>query len=289
MTRLAAGLVVAVLVCAAIARAQAPTFRARADLVSIDVGVRQRGRPVTGLTAADFELIDNGVPQKISQLAYESLPIDVTVALDISQSVSGSVLDSLRRGVQELAKDLAPTDRLRLLTFNVRITRQVDFDAGPGAVDAAFNGLRPSGPTALRDAIAVALTVPSQPDRRQLVVVFSDGDDQGSVTTPEVLLDVVRRTTPTLGLVLTPAYSESMAKVTQTFTQLASETGGFVEIAEENKSLTSAFQKILTDFRRSYVLYFAPEDVTRSGVHSVEVRVKRPGVDVHSRKAYTSK
>ena len=46
-------------------------------------------RPVTGLKAADFELLDNGVPQEITEVAYERLPIDVTFLLDVSASVTG--------------------------------------------------------------------------------------------------------------------------------------------------------------------------------------------------------
>ena len=43
-----------------------PTFHASAHSVSVDVAVRQRGRPVTGLTASDFALLDNDVPQAIA-------------------------------------------------------------------------------------------------------------------------------------------------------------------------------------------------------------------------------
>ena len=176
-----------------------PAFRSSADVVSTTSAwqaSRHGARPrLSSWTAA---------PQRTAQLSCESLPIDVIVALDVSESVNGSVLDQLRRAVQELTRDLTPKDRLRLLTFNVRINRLIDFNAGPGAIDAAFNGIRPFGPTAVRDTIAVALATPAEPDRRQLVVVFSDGDDRSSVTTEEMLLDVVRHTTPTLGLVLTP-------------------------------------------------------------------------------------
>ena len=110
-----------------------------------------------------------------------------------------------------------------------------------------------------------------------------------SVTTEEMLLDVARRTTPTLGLVLTPVLSAAAARTAKVYTQLASETGGFVEVAEQNKSLASVFQKVLTDFRRSYVLYFAPAGVTRSGLHRIDVRVKRAGAEVHARRSYSVK
>ena len=67
----------------------APVFRAGADLVTVEASVRRDRRAVVGLTAADFELLDNGVAQEISDVTYEKLPIDVTVVLDVSSSVTG--------------------------------------------------------------------------------------------------------------------------------------------------------------------------------------------------------
>jgi VWFA-related protein len=274
---------------AAVVMQNPPSFRARADAVSIDVAVKQGGRPVTGLTAGDFELLDNGVPQTISQLSYETLPIDLTVALDVSQSVTGSVLDQLRRGVQELARDLTAKDRLRVLTFNVRITRLIDFGAPLREIDAAFDTIRPLGTTALRDAVAVALTTPSSPDRRQLLVVFSDGDDRSSTTTRESLLDAARRTTPTIGFVLASPPALAADPSLQIYGQLAKETGGFLEFARADRSLGPTFRKVLTEFRRSYVLYFVPTGVERAGVHTLAVKVKREGAEVRARTGYTSK
>jgi hypothetical protein len=43
---------------------------------------------------------------------------------------------------------------------------------------------------------------------------------------------------------------------------------------------------VLSEFRASYVLYFAPRGVEPAGIHSLEVRVRQPGVDVRSRRGY---
>src|SRR5215471_20426359 len=49
------------------AQGNQPTFRARADLVEVDVVVVDNtGAPVRGLTAADFVLRDRGTPQTIA-------------------------------------------------------------------------------------------------------------------------------------------------------------------------------------------------------------------------------
>ena len=94
------------------AQAQAPTFRAAAEGVTVEVSVQAGNRPVTGLRLSDFTLHDNGVPQTIVDLTYATLPIDVTVVLDISFSVSGALLDRLQRAVAQLVRDL-PVEPVR--------------------------------------------------------------------------------------------------------------------------------------------------------------------------------
>jgi VWFA-related protein len=275
---------------------QEPTFRASADVVAVDVSVRSGSRPVTGLTVNDFELFDNAQPQQISDLTYEKLPIDVIVALDVSGSVTGSVLDQLRGSLQELRADLTARDRLKLLTFNMRIKQVVDFGAPASATDAALTRVTPAGSTSIFDAIAVALTASSSADRRQLVVLFSDGEDSGSITDPGLLLDVARRTTPTLDVVLASSLgmeatvsARSLPRnvaMQKMYTELARETGGLMEMVSGSGRLSATFRRMLEQFRSSYVLHFAPKGVERSGVHALEVRVKRSGVDIRARKSY---
>lgn len=259
-----------------------PAFRASADSVSVDVSVRQRGRPVAGLTPSDFEILDRGVPQQIADLSYEKLPIDVTVVLDVSESVTGPVLDQLRRAVRQLQQSLTPIDRLRLVTFNLRISRLLDFGASGAATDEAFGQIHPFGGTAVFDAIAVALAGSTSPERRHLVVVFSDGADSHSISDADVLLDVARRTTPTLGIVLASARPPDPF-----YARLARETGGMVESLGTRAALSSAFQRMLREFRSSYVLHFTPAGVPLSGFHPLDVRVKRADVEVRARSGYT--
>ena len=83
------------------AQEQLPTFRSMANAVAVDVTVRDNKRKsVTGLRAGDFEIYDNGVKQDVAEVSYGKLPIDVTVALDISFSVTGVLLERLRSGVR---------------------------------------------------------------------------------------------------------------------------------------------------------------------------------------------
>ena len=63
-----------------------PTFPAGVELVRIDVVVLDHGTPVTGLTAADFEVTENGRPLEI--VSFE--PIVVRVASKASAPESAA-------------------------------------------------------------------------------------------------------------------------------------------------------------------------------------------------------
>jgi VWFA-related protein len=278
------------------------TFRTGADVVAVEASVRRDKQPVTGLKTSDFELLDNGVPQQISDLSYERLPIDVTVVLDVSASVTGAVLDQLRQSVHQLKTDLGPRDRLKLVAFNMEVRRLTDFEAPAAATDAAFASLSGRGSSAIFDAVAVQLASPAPEARRQLIVLFTDGKDSSSISDPDTLFDVARRTTATVDIVLastapersnaTP-YARSPGRppitVGRMYDQLARETGGLVVPTTTGENLASTFRRTLADFRASYVLYFTPQGVALSGAHTIDVRVKQAGSDVRARRGYVWK
>ncbi len=271
------------------------TFRTAADVVSVEVSVRRDKRSVAGLTAADFQVMDNGVPQQIDAVSYERLPIDVTVALDVSASVTGPVLEQLRRSVRQLKADLGERDRLKLIAFNMRVLRLMNFRAPAATADAALASLPAAGSSAIFDTLAVTLTGAAPAGRRQLVMVFTDGKDSSSVTDPDVLFDVARRSTPTVSVVLAstapdlPASSIGRSpglRIRDVYDRLAKDTGGIVVYTHADDDLSSTFRRVLSEFRSSYVLYFAPKGVDPSGVHTLDVRVTRPGADVRARRSY---
>src|SRR6185436_9780204 len=54
---------------------QPPVFRSSVDVIQVDVSALDRdGRPVRGLTAADFTLLENGKPREIVAFAEVNVP-----------------------------------------------------------------------------------------------------------------------------------------------------------------------------------------------------------------------
>ncbi len=289
--------------------AQEPqVFRSGASGVAVDVNVRDRNRrPITGLRAEDFEIIDNGVPQQVDEISYAKRPIDVTVALDISHSVTGAMLERLRRGVTDLMGDLGREDRLKLMLFNLRILRTVDFTTDTKLVGEAIRTARPGGGTALLDTIAVAATSATASDRRHLIVIFTDGADSSSVTSPAAIAITAQRSRATLTFVLPPlglTVSTAPGSLPGTtivrgqsflvpprpfdrlFQELARDTGGQIVSAAAYADLSSTFRQVLDSFRSSYVLHYNARGVEQGGYHTLDVKVKREGAVVTARRGY---
>lgn len=289
---------------------QQATFRSGTDAVAVDVSVRDGAKVVTGLGPADFELLDNGVPQQVADVSYGRLPIDVTLVLDVSFSVTGALLDRLREATQQLMRDLTTDDRLRLIDFNMRIHRTVDFTADAPMIDEAIRGAQAGGGSSILDALAVALVSASEPQRRQLIVVFTDAADSTSITTPAGLLDLARRTSASVAAVVPMAESQAgpLAKTGMDLLEaLAGETGGrliqmplgrrvavrtsrgtaVTMVQAGAPDLTETFRKVLDDFRSSYVLHFTPAGVAPGGFHALDVKVKnRRSVTIRARRGY---
>ena len=130
-------------------------------------------------------------------------------------------------------------------------------------------------------------------------MLFTDGQDSSSISDPDALFDVAKRTTATVDIVLASTAPERSSAspfarspgrppitVGRMYDQLARETGGLVVPATAGENLASTFRSALADFRASYVLYFTPQGVNQSGAHTIDVRVKRDGTDVRARRGY---
>jgi len=266
---------------------QRTVFRSNASAVAVDVSVREASRrPVTGLTMRDFQVYDNGVVQQVDIVSYGKLPIDVTIALDVSYSVTGTLLDRLSQCVVQLMRDLGPEDRLRLLLFNMRVTRITPFTRDVKLVEALLRNTTAGGGTALLDAISVALVSASSDDRRQLAVFFTDGSDSSSATSMDTLLAVAQRTRATLTFVMPGALSSSGPSQQAALAKLAGETGGRLLPVGPSGDLSGAFRNVLSDFRSAYVLYYTPRNVTGDGYHTIEVKTTRQGAMVLARRGY---
>lgn len=265
------------------ATSQAPTFSSRVDIVRIDVSVRRNGRAVRGLTTEDFEVYDNGVRQRISFVRSEETPINLVLALDMSDSLRGPGLAQLRAASARLVQMLKAGDSGALIAFTDLVTIRSPFTENVAALSSALE-LPAAGPdTALIDAAYAAMVLADSASDRPVVVVFSDGVDTASFLNPSFVLDTAKQTGPAVFAVVTP-----QAGLGGFLDDLVRLTGGRRVGVTSLDDLADTFVTILENSKERYLLGYTPTGVAATGWHELKVSV-RGGAEVHARPGYLAR
>jgi VWFA-related protein len=278
------GSVVPALVLPAAAMAasmQAPTFSTRLEAVRVDVLVTDKGQPVRGLRPADFDVLDNGVPQTVDLVSFEQIPLDVILALDMSSSVAGERLDHLRIAGRAVLDQLKKDDQAALVTFSHAVALGAALTADVEPVRAALDQVQAEGDTALIDGTYAGMMLGESDVGRGLLIVFSDGVDTSSWLSSDRALETARRTDVVV-------YSVSLRGPGKaTFLRdLSALTGGSLFELESTKNLSAVFLGILDEFRHRYLVSYSPRGVSKEGWHRLEVHVKGGRAAVKARPGY---
>ena len=272
--------VVSMALSAVRADAQQPVFSARVDTVRVDVDVRRNDKPIAGLTAADFEVLDNGVPQKVELMAAAAAPVNVVIVLDTSKSLDAKQRAHLTAAGTTLIDALRSDEQAAFVTFTERVAIRSLFSSDAPALRALVAAPTPVGETALNDAAHAAMVVGTAATGRPIVILFSDGEDTASFLDDKAVLDTARRT----GAVVCAVTTGEKGGV---LPELAALTGGtFVKESSLDK-VAKRFSEILDSFRRRYLISFTPTGVPGEGWHTLTVKVKGGG-DVKARTGYWS-
>ena len=261
--------------------AQTPTFRSTVSGVRMDVLVSLRGRPVLGLTPADFEIRDNGVLQQVDIVSYGEIPLNVVLTFDASQSVTGERLAHLKTAGHALVDALKADDASALITFSHAVRRHADLVKDRAVIRSALTEVVPSGGTALVDATLAGIITGESDVGRSLLIVFSDGIDSASWHAPGGVLDVARRAD-----VVVYGVTVGRSPKPEFLSDLSELTGGKLLQLEGTSDLARTFRSILEEFRQRYLVTFSPRGVAAGGWHRLDVRVKRPGVTIKARPGY---
>jgi Ca-activated chloride channel family protein len=260
---------------------QQPSFRSNTLGVRVDVLVTEGRRPVRGLTAADFDLRDNGVPQAIELVDATDVPLNVVLALDTSGSTTGTRQADLIAASQALLAGLKPADRAALTTFSHAVEPAMALTNDLAGVRRALQQITPSGRTSIMDAVYVALTATLAQPGRSLVVVCTDGADISSWLRPGDVVESAKRSNAVIY-----AVTSADALRVASLEELTDATGGDTFRVSSSADLRGAFEKVLQEFRSRYILAYTPTGVPTGGFHRLDVRVKRRGLSVKARPGY---
>jgi VWFA-related protein len=291
-------------------------FRSGVDLVQVDVSVMRGHAPVAGLTPGNFLLSDNGVAQDVDSVTLDRLPISVMLVLDTSGSVAGEELAHLIDAGRQLVRTLRPGDRAGLITFSEQVRVDVSLTSEVTSVGRALDGLRGSGATSMNDAIHMAMNLRPADTSRFVIIVFSDGADNLSWSSPVALVDEakkagvvihaielqgdesavppasadlrsegfrsVRAVRPTSPAVL----SQGFVNGTPVLEALTLESGGRAWSAKSSRDLKALFTQALEEMRARYLLTYTPKGVPQDGWHTLKVSLKNARGDVTARPGY---
>jgi Ca-activated chloride channel family protein len=241
-----------------------------------------KGEPVTGLTAADFSVEEDGQRQAITTFAAAEFPLALAVAVDRSFSVPRPALNDAVAAARRLVEALQPTDRVMVLAIGSEVETVAPLSTDRRAAVDALETLDPWGTTPLYDAALAAIdAIQSAPGRRALMLL-TDGDDRYSqVSAPELVNQARRR-----DVIVYPIATGRRRPAI--FAELASVTGGRSFQADTRRELEATVTTIARELRLQYLLGYTPARPADAppGWRSIRVSVKKPDVRVRARDGY---
>ena len=275
--------------------AQQPTFRTTVDLVHFGVTVVDKdGKPVTGLTRDDFQVVEAGKTQAVQFFAAGSPeaapPLHIGLLLDTSGSMASDLRDARTAAVKFVnALDHAADVTLVDFDTEVRVARFAR-ESYPRLVER-IRARKPNGWTALYDAIGVYLNGAQQQDGQKVLVLYTDGGDTRSSISFAEMLDLCKASDVTVYAV---GYMEHQGsgrmQQRSELERVSALTGGRAYFPSAAKDLDGVFDKIREELAGRYTLgYLSSDPRTDGSWRPVQIKLLRQdlkGVRLRTRAGY---
>jgi Ca-activated chloride channel family protein len=276
--------------------AQEPKFQVDVRLVRILATVKDGGgQPIGNLNKEDFQVFDNGVPQKLAVFEHRTeQPLSIAVMIDTSGSTNIDLkyeVDSVNRFFRSLFKEGNPDDAAALFAFNWETTLLCDFTHRLDRLDRSLRGIKGEGGTSMYDAIYLVADKLSGREGRHVTVIVTDGGDTTSYKTFHQALESAQIADAVVYPILVIPITNDPGRNTggeNALTMLAAGTGGRVFSPSLGEQMDAAFTQIIQDLRTQYLLGYYPKDVppSKERFHRVEVKLSRPDLRVSARTGY---
>ncbi|HZI17393.1 MAG TPA: VWA domain-containing protein [Pyrinomonadaceae bacterium] len=259
-------------------------IRVRTDLVAVPFLVQDsRGRRVADLSAADFEVFDEGRRVEPSYFAAGTERVALLFLLDASGSTRETIARQ-REAALGLFERFGPRSRVAVMHFAEQAALTLSFTDEIEAARPAFAfEARRDSRTAIFDAALASLRAfhddPAHTAERRIVVLLSDGLDTVSRTRAAAAVAEARRRNVSFYVIHLPLYWAPagrlvMRRPSDGFRDLAEKTGGrFLVVGDERSALAPAsghdlrpiFEAVAEDLRGQYVVGFHAGDGATGG------------------------
>jgi VWFA-related protein len=266
------------------------SFSLGVSAVALDVVVTDaRGRFVRGLTQDDFRIRENGTLQEVTFFTSEGTPATTLVLLDSSASVRTNLKD-VQSAANRFIDRLPRGDAARIGFFHDRVVFGPAFTNNMKQHVAMINQMRPERSTHLYDALIASFRELAPVQNRKALVVFTDGDDEGSEATMEDALEAARRSRVSVYAIGLRGWTATDGIDTneELLTQVADFTGGRAFFPEDEKDMREAFDDIAEELHHQYrMAYFPPNIDNVDGWRNIDVSMtSRRGLIVRTRLGY---
>ena len=267
-------------------------LRSRVDIVMVTATVLDAdGKLAPGLPREAFEIFEDGEKQTISQFSNTRVPVGLGLLLDMSDSMFGQRIVDARLVVERFLFELMDkSDESFVLAFNHYPHIISRWTSTPDEVREALSGLKPSGGTAIYDAVIGALPMLARRSReRAALLVISDGADTASdATLNEVRKSLLRSDAFVYAVAIdSPTRQAINTRVNETaLAEITNQSGGRTEVVRDVDGLRAATARIAEELNSQYVMAYASPRATDGRYHSIRVRVTQPGYKVRARNGY---
>lgn len=308
------------------AQEQAPDPRARirstVELVVVPVTVKDsKGNLVADLRKDEFRIFEDGVEQQASLFSTDAFPLSAVVLLDDDLKPKAS--DQLHKSLLAIAGAFSESDEVALARFASFFTPVMEFSQDNDHLMAELKRLVSGDepfpdpestaphPTAGSQPIPGAATTPQQSaadkttkhlddaihaaaealrgrdrERRKVIILLSDGvDAKGNTYNYEQTLALLLSSDVSVYAIGTDA--SLLRRGASPLSRYARATGGDTYFVSNAPALSRAYAQVAEEARHQYTLAYVPAGTDRAqNYHSIEVRVRRPGLEVLSRDGY---
>lgn len=288
--------------------ANTQTFKVNANLVNLYFSVRDKNGYITNLTKGDCEISEDKQPQVIKRFTQEkNLPLTIGILLDTSGSQQNVLPLEQESGASFLKDVLQKKDEAFLISFDINVDLLSDYTNNAGelrrAIDKArintgtgsgsVTGNGPARGTLLYDAVYLAAHDKLRQEAgRKIIVMLTDGGDQGSQETLKTATEAAQKSNAIVYVILIADrgfYGGFQMGYTgdRDMERLATDTGGrVINVGNNGKRLQEAFDQIQDELRTQYLASFTPTNLKLDGTFRTLSVSCQKGYKVQARRGY---
>jgi Ca-activated chloride channel family protein len=248
-------------------------------LVNVFVTVTdENGAPVGNLSKDNFEIFEDGNPQKISVFAKESeLPLSIVLSIDTSLSTRKDLRLELASARRFASTIIRPIDALSLYDFSEVVTQDVPFTSDLRVIDRGIDRVHTGSATALYDAVFLgAQALENRQGRKVFLVITDGGDTVSDVSYHQALREAQEAEAIVYSIIDVPVESSAGRDTggEHALIQLSQDTGGKYYYASSIAQLDAAFRAISDELRTQYLLaYYPTRRLANSDFRTIDVKL----------------